>query len=88
MLMAAALARRRSLCGQVEQVLVVGEGVHRGHQPALDAEGVVEDLHHGHEAVGRARGVGHHDVLARVELVVVHPDHEGGVHIGGRARRR
>ncbi len=67
MLTAAARARRRSLCGQVEQVLVVGVGVHRGHQAPLDAEGVVEHLDHRHEAVGRARRVGDDRVRRRVE---------------------
>ena len=46
------------LVHEVEQVLVVGVGVHRRHQAFFDAEGVVEDLDHGHEAVGRAAGVG------------------------------
>ena len=72
--------------GQVEQVLVVGVGVHRGHQAAHDDEGVVEHLDHGHEAVGGARRIGDHDVLLGVELVVVDADHERvvGVARGGR----
>ena len=82
MLTAPARARRRSVCVQVEQVLIVGVGVHRGHQPADDVEGVVEHLDHRHEAVGGARGVGDDQVRVRVELVVVDADDEGGVGVG------
>src|SRR5205085_3747266 len=67
------------LVHQVQQVLVVGVGVHRGHETLLDAEGVVEDLDHGYEAVGRAGGVGHDLVLSGVEGVVVDAHDEGGV---------
>ena len=81
-----ARARRRSLCGEVEQVLVVGVGVHRGHEPAHDVERVVDHLDHGDEAVRRARGVGDDDVLLGVEVVVVDADDEGGVGVARRGR--
>ena len=42
----------------VDQHLVAGVGVHRGHQALLHAEGVVEHLDQRHEAVGGARRVG------------------------------
>ena len=56
---------------EVEQVLVVRVRVHGGHEALLDAEGVVENLDHGDEAVGRAGGVGHDRVLGGVKGVVV-----------------
>ena len=68
---------------QVLQVLVVGVGVHGGHQALVDPERVVQHLHHGHEAVGGARGAGDDAVLGRVEGVVVDPDDTGGVDVGG-----
>ena len=64
---------------EVEQVLIVGVGVHGRHQTLLHAEGVVEDLDHGDEAVGRAGGVGHDRVLTGIEGLVVDADDEGGV---------
>ena len=72
--------------GAVDQHLVAGVGVDRGHQALLDAEGVVEHLDHRHEAVRRARGVGDDLVRRGVERVVVDADHEGGVGAGGRGR--
>ena len=75
------------LVGQVEEVLVVGVGVDGGHEPAAHPEGVVEDLDHGHEAVGGARGVGHHHVAAGVEVVVVDAHDEGGVGVLRREPR-
>ena len=71
------------LVHHVEQRLVVGVGVHRGHKALLHAEGVVENLHHGDEAVRRARCVGHDLVVGGVERVVVDAHHERGVDIGG-----
>ena len=50
---------------QVEEVLVVGVGVDRRHQPLLDAERVVEHLGDRRQAVGRARGVGDDVVRCR-----------------------
>ena len=72
--------------GAVHQHLVAGVGVDGGHQALLDAEGVVQHLDQGHEAVGRARGVGDDLVLRRVEVLVVHPVDERGV--GSLAGRR
>ncbi len=72
--------------GQVEEVLVVGVGVHRRHQAPLDAEGIVEDLDHRDEAVGRAGGVGDDGVLGRVEGLIVDADHERCVDVGRGSR--
>jgi len=54
-------------------------------KPGRDTEGVVEDLHHRHEAVRRARGIGDDVVLSRVVGVFVDADHERGVDVGRRA---
>jgi hypothetical protein len=70
---------------QVEQVLVVGVGVHGGHPAALQAEGVVQHLDHGGQAVGRARGVRDDVVAGRVVRLVVHAQHQRDVGpLGGR----
>ena len=52
------------LVRQVEDVLIVGVGVNRGHETLLDAEGVVEHLGYRRQAVGGAGGVGDDVVLA------------------------
>ena len=73
--------------GHVLQALVGGVGVDRGHQPMHDADGVVEDLRHRRQAVGRARGIGDHVVLlAVVDLVEVDPQHDRRVR-AARGRR-
>src|SRR6185295_11496908 len=46
------------LVRQIENLLVVGVAVHGGHEAVLEPEIVDHDLHHRHEAVRRARGVG------------------------------
>ena len=72
--------------GQVEQVLVVGVGVHGRHKPGVDAERVVEYLHHRHEAVGRARGVAHHVVQVAVVGGLVDAHDERRVDVARRCR--
>ena len=57
----------------VDELLVAGVGVHRRHQPVLDAERVVEHLDHRHEAVRRAARVGDDLVLRRVEVLWLTP---------------
>ncbi len=71
------------LVRQVEQVLVVGVGVHGGHPAALEAERVVQHLDHGGEAVGRARRVRDDVVRGRVVLLVVHAHDERDVGLLG-----
>lgn len=71
------------LGGAVDGLLGGGGGVDGGHEAALDAEGVVEHLGDGRQAVGGAGGVGD-DVLAVVGGVVHAVDeHRGGVLGGG-----
>ena len=62
--------------GHVRQSLVVGIGVHRGHDAVLDSERIVEHLGQRREAIRGARGVRHKSVLG-LELVIVdaHDDH-------------
>ena len=74
----------RVLVDVVEQVLVGGVGVDRGHQALDDAELVVEHLGHRRQAVGRARRVGDHVVAGRVVQLVVDAHHDGDVVVGGR----
>src|SRR4029077_20078261 len=72
--------------GTVDERLVAGVGVHRGHEALLDAERIVEHLDHRHEAVGGAGGVGHDRVGGGVVGVVVdaHPEGGGAPGRGGR----
>src|SRR5690606_12319368 len=55
----------------VQDDLVVGVGVHRGHQTLDDAEVLHQGLRHRRHAVGGAGGVGQDVVVGRVVLVVV-----------------
>ena len=71
----------------VLQVLVLGVGVHGGHQPALDAERVVEHLGQRCQAVGGAGGVGDHVVGGRVIGRLVHAQDDGGDAVAGGGRR-
>ena len=56
----------------IEARLVVGIGVHRRHEPFLDADGVMQHFGDGSETIGRAGCVGDHEVLLG-ELVVIDP---------------
>ena len=69
------------LVREVEHVLVVGVAVDRGHRSLLDAELVVQHLHHRRQAVGGAGGVGNDVVLGRIVHVVVHAQHDGDVFV-------
>ena len=71
------------LVGGVEDALVAGVGVDRGHDAADDPELVVEDLGQGREAVGGAGGVGDDVLGGRVVLVLVDADDEGAVDVLG-----
>ena len=84
-LIAAARARRRSLCGRSSDLLVVRVRVDRGHEAALDPVRLVQDLGDRRDAVGRAGGVRDDVVLLRVVLAVVDAEDDGEVGIGGRS---
>ncbi len=66
------------LVHRVQRRLVAGVGVDGRHEALLDADGIVEDLGHGGERVGRAGRVGDHDVVL-CQLVVVDPVDDGEV---------
>ena len=66
--------------GGVEDFLVAGIAVNRGHQTALDAEGLLEDLGHRAETIGGAAGVGD-DLLVAGQRGVVHTKDDGGIHV-------
>ena len=87
MLRAAARARRRSLCGRVEDDLVVGVAVNRGHDAADDAEFLDEHLDDRGQAVGGAARVGDDVVLGGIVLVLVDAEDNGDVFVGWRGRR-
>ena len=64
------------LGGPVDGLLGRGGRVHGGHQAALDAVGVVNDLGERRQAVGRAGGVGDDLHVLRIGLVVdAHDEH-------------
>ncbi len=67
----------------VEDDLVVGVAVDGGHDAAGNAEGVVQDLDDGREAVCGAARVGDDVVLGGVVLVVVDAEDYGEVLVGG-----
>src|SRR5256884_9862139 len=51
---------------QIEQALIVGIGMDRGHGAASDAESVLDDLRYGRKTIGGAGGIGN-DVVLRSE---------------------
>ena len=69
----------------VQRRLVAGIGMDRRHEAALDADGIVQHLGDRRQTVGGARGVRHHDVIAR-QRMVVHAVNDGLVRAvaGGR----
>src|SRR5438309_4072228 len=71
------------LMRRVEDDLVVGVAVDRGHDAGGDAEGVVDDLDDGGEAVGGAARVGDDVVFRRVVLVFVDAEDDGDVLVCG-----
>jgi hypothetical protein len=75
----------RVLVDLVEDLLVVGIGMDRRHQPALDADRVVEHLGEGRQAIGGAAGVGDDDVILG-QLVVIDAKHHGQIDFLARSR--
>src|SRR5690625_1871862 len=74
------------LVGAIQQVLVGGVGVNRGHETAFNANYLVENLGHWGEAARGARCVRHYVVIGRVVVSVVYTDDEGGVFVLTRGR--
>ncbi len=69
----------------VEDLLVVGIGVDRGHQAAFDPDRIVQHLCDRRQAVGGARRVGD-DRVPGLQLVVVDAVHDGQVDALGGCR--
>ncbi len=69
----------------VQRGLVAGIAVDRGHEPALDPDGVVQHLGHRRQTVcgaGRVR----HDQIITGQGIVIHTEHDGLVRIGRGGR--
>src|SRR5262249_49227871 len=71
--------------GKIEQLLIVGVGVNRSHRAGNDAEGVLNHLGDGREAVGGTGGVRNDVMIRGVVGLVVHAKNEGGVGSVGRS---
>ncbi len=69
---------------KIENRLIVGVAVDRGHRSLENAEFAVQHLGHRRQAVGGAGRVGDDVVLCRIVHVVVHAQHKRDVLIGGR----
>ena len=67
--------------GQVEQLLVVGVGVDRGHDAVLDAKIIQQNFCHGSQTIGRAGGVGDDVVQFRIIGLVVDAQHDSDIRI-------
>ena len=85
-LIAAARARRRSLCGASRTRLRRRVGVHGRHEAALDPERVMEHLRQRRDAVRRAGGVRDDSVALWVVGVVVDAENERHVGVVGHGR--
>ena len=73
------------LVRQIEQALVVGVGVDRGHRAAVDAESIVQNFGDRSEAVRGAGSVRNDVVLGWIVGLVVYAENERGVGpVGGR----
>ena len=70
----------------VQDGLVVGIRVNRRHQAMLDAEVIVEHLHHGGEAIGSAGGVGDDVMVLGIVHPIINAHHQGQVLAFGRRR--
>ncbi len=63
----------------IQRDLVIGVGVDRRHQSPGNAEVVLQDLGHGGQAVGGARGVGDDVMVGGIVVLLVHTNHDGDV---------
>src|SRR5204862_37117 len=75
------------LAGAILRGLCGGDGVDGRHEAFFEAEGVLDDLGDGGEAVGGAGGVGDDRVPGGVVPGVVDAHAEGGNRFGGLRRR-
>ena len=63
----------------IDQTLVTGIGVNGRHESILDSECVIEDLGQDGKTIRGAGRVRNDEVPLRVELLFIHPDHQGCV---------
>src|ERR1700721_2213100 len=71
---------------QIEQLLIVRVGVNRGHRAHHDTEVVLNHLRHRRQTIRGARSIRYHVMLRRVIPLVVHPQHDCEIRIGGGAK--
>src|SRR5256884_6127428 len=70
---------------QIEQALIVGIGMDRGHGAASDAESVLDDLRYGRKTIGGAGGIANYVVLCRIVALILYTKDKGGDGaVGGR----
>src|ERR1019366_7617010 len=74
------------LVGVVEHLLIVGIAVDGGHRALFHAELLVDDLHHGPEAIGGATGIRDDVVLGRIVRGIVDSQDKRDVFVLGRSR--
>ena len=65
--------------GKVEKFLIVRVGMDGGHQPALDAEIVLNDFRKRGKTIRRARSVGNDVVFRGIVTAVVDTEHNRDV---------
>jgi hypothetical protein len=81
-------AAAQVLVGHVGKPLIVGVGVHGGHEALLDAERLVEHHRDRRQAVGGAGGIRDDPVLG-AQCLVIHADDHGRVDgVLGRDRQQ
>src|SRR3954469_7897688 len=71
---------------EIQDDLVIGIGMDRGHGAALDNEVVVNHLRHRSKTVGGTRRVGDDVMLRGIVFIVVHAKHDSDVLTGGGSR--
>ena len=67
----------------IQDFLVVGVRVNRGHKTLIDAEGIIQNFGDGGHAVGGAGSVGDDIMFRGVVCIFVDTQHDGDVFIGG-----
>ena len=68
---------------KIENFLVVGVAVDRGHRSLLHAELVVQHFHHRRQTICGARRVRNNIVLRSIVEVIVHSQYDGDVLVLG-----
>ena len=69
---------------QVENPLIIGVGMNRGHRAVLDSEILVHNFGYRGQAVRGAGSIRDYIVPGRVVLAVVYAEHDGNVFVFSR----